>query len=164
MKSVVVSILLLTSSLLNGQIIDSLAPAVKLNNGEKLYIHTDKSSYFTGENIWFRGYLLNSSIDSRQEISSFIYVELLGDSLVSRVKIKDSEEGFAGHIKIADDQKAGRYILRAYTRWMQNFPVEYMFTKEIEINSIKAASGNISKVKIPPSNFDIQFFPESGRY
>ena len=164
MKNITITILLLFSSLLNGQIIDSLPPAAKLNNGEKLYIHTDKSTYFVGENIWLRGYLLNSSLESRQELSAFIYVELWRDSLIARVKIKDSEEGFTGHIKITDNIKDGRYILRAYTRWMQNFPAEYMFTKEIYVSTLSGVNSNFSIQMVSSSNFDIQFFPESGRY
>lgn len=163
MKNLTISILLLFSSLLNGQAIDSLVPHSKLNTGEKLYIHTDKSSYFVGENIWLRGYLLNSSVENRQELSAFIYVELWSDSLIARVKIKDSEDGFSGHIKITDNIKAGRYILRAYTRWMQNFPVEYMFSKEIYVFTLSGVNSNVSKQPVS-SNIDLQFFPESGRY
>ncbi len=164
MKNLTISILLLFSSLLNGQAIDSLVPHSKLNTGEKLYIHTDKSSYFVGENIWLRGYLLNSSVENRQELSAFIYVELWCDTLVARVKIKDSEDGFTGHIKILDNLKDGRYILRAYTRWMQNFPAEYMFTKEIYVSTLNNVANNLSKSVASSSNIDLQFFPESGRY
>lgn len=155
---------------------DSSGIKNQLSGGEKLYLHTDKTTYFAGEKIWFRGYLLNTSVNDQEQLSGYIYVELLGDSLYARVKIRDSEEGFAGYLNLKDDMKAGRYILRGYTKWMQNSPNEYMFSKEITIvtpaslrkeNLGIAPGGSLltntyEKPKVMP--LDLQFFPESGRY
>ncbi len=155
---------------------DSLTLKNPLLGGEKLYLHTDKSIYFAGEKIWFRGYLLNTSLSSQGELSAYIYVELLGDSLISRVKIRDSDEGFAGCVKLKDNLKAGSYILRGYTKWMQNAPNEYMFSREIKVITPESLrkenlASTLAKPSLTPATtsvskptLDLQFFPESGRY
>jgi uncharacterized protein YfaS (alpha-2-macroglobulin family) len=84
---------------------------------EKLFLHTDKSLYVSGEFIWFKGYLKNNTPISVFEESRFIYVELYGDTLISRVKIKYGEEGIAGRVPISHSIPTGEYTLRAYSRW-----------------------------------------------
>ena len=50
---------------------------------EKLYLHLDKPYYGAGEEIWFRGYLLNAITHMDNSPSNYIYVELTdrGDSV-----------------------------------------------------------------------------------
>lgn len=135
---------------------------------EKLFLHTDKSHYVAGEYIWFKGYLINSSPLSVHEESRFIYAELYGDTLISRVKIKWTEEGFAGRIPVNHNTPTGNYTLRAYSRWMMNSTPDYMFNKQISVinPAFKEAEDSLSSdlndhnAKAVAS---LQFFPESGR-
>jgi Large extracellular alpha-helical protein len=134
---------------------------------EKLYLHTDKQLYCSGEYIWFNAYLKNSSAHSLLPESNYVYAELMGrDSLLSRVMIKRSDEGFPGRIALASDLPSGKYTLRAYTAWMQPSPDAYMFHKEITVVNPLDEGGDI--LTPPPAQddalFDIQFLPESGRY
>jgi hypothetical protein len=137
-----------------------------LQDGEKIYLHTDRNTYFAGETIWIRAYLLNTNIKSQVPLSSYVYVELLGDVLIKRIKIKDSEEGFSGQIKIPDNLPSGKYTLRSYTDYMQNFPAEYIFSKEIKIVTPSYLRNDLESKSLPENEtyFDVQFFPESGRY
>lgn len=137
------------------------------SSSEKVYLHTDRSEYFAGETIWLKAYLANTDTGDTAKSSSFIYVELFGDSLISRIKIKEDSTGFDGWIKIPDNQPAGYYTLRAYTRWMTNFTEKYFFSKEITIVTPKSlATGNKSlSIQSGSSDYiDVQFFPEGGRY
>lgn len=54
---------------------------------EKIYLHTDKSAYTVGENIWFRAYGVHALLNVPGIPSKFIYVDLVDkrDSLVNRV-------------------------------------------------------------------------------
>jgi len=56
-----------------------------------------------------------------------VYVELLVDTVVSRIMLKKEEAGFAGHMLLSEEILPGEYVLRAYTNWNKNMPAEYMF-------------------------------------
>ncbi len=131
-----------------------------LAGGEKLYLHTDKSKYLPGDTIWIRGYLLNSSFSHQEALSGFVYVELYGDKLVKRIKIKDSESGFSGYLSIPDTLSSGSYRLRAYTRWMLNFPADFIYQKRIVVKDEKERVMQV----LSENDFDLQFLPEGGRY
>lgn len=134
---------------------------------EKVYLHTDKQVYCAEEYIWFNAYLTNNSYFSLLPESNYIYAELIHrDTILSRVKIKRCVEGFPGRIPLQTDLPSGKYILRAYTAWMQNFPEIYMFHKEITlINPLDAKSDSLTVQAFKnDSLFGIQFLPESGRY
>ena len=134
---------------------------------EKVYLHTDKQVYCAEEYIWFNAYLTNNSCFSLLPESNYIYAELIHrDTILSRVKIKRCVEGFPGRIPLQTDLPSGKYILRAYTDWMQNFPEIYMFHKEITlINPLDAKSDSFTVQAFKnDSLFGIQFLPESGRY
>ena len=63
---------------------------------EKLYLHLDKPYYGAGEEIWFRGYLLNAITHMDNSPSNYIYVELTdrGDSVLQRFKFRRDSLGF----------------------------------------------------------------------
>jgi len=104
---------------------------------EKVYLHTDKPYYSAGEELWFKGYLVNATTLEPTAFSQFIYVELVSklDSVLCRIKIKKDSLGFAGHIKLKPEIPAGYYSLRAYTYWMQNTPDAFFFSKNILIGN-----------------------------
>ena len=104
---------------------------------EKVYLQTDKPYYSAGEDIWFKGYLVNAATLKPTAFSKFIYVELVSklDSVLYRVKIKKDSLGFAGHIKLKPEIPSGNYSLRAYTYWMQNISNDFFFSKNILIGN-----------------------------
>ena len=104
---------------------------------EKVYLQTDKPYYSAGEEIWFKGYLVNATTLEPTAKSQFIYVELIDklDSVQYRIKIKKDSLGFYGHIKIKPEISAGSYSLRAYTYWMQNAGTDFFYSKNIFIGN-----------------------------
>ena len=151
-----------------------------LQSPEKVYVHTDKQVYCAGEYMWFNAYVENSSPLSLLPESNFVYVELIKDSVLSRVKIKRTPEGFTGRVPLESDLQSGKYTLRAYTSWMNNFPEGYLFHTEITIvNPVQERESDQTmqalfslsdpeseKVENAPHSalFEVQFLPESGRY
>jgi len=104
---------------------------------EKLYLQTDKPYYSAGEELWFKGYLVNATTLEPTAYSRFVYVELISkqDSVLYRVKIKKDSLGFDGHLKLKAEIPSGYYSLRAYTYWMQNTPGEFFYSKNILIGN-----------------------------
>lgn len=104
---------------------------------EKLYLVTDKPHYSAGDNIYFSAYLLNPVLFTPSVESSFLYVELISADgrLITRLKVLGEQGRFANAMSLSTKLDAGRYTLRAYTKWMSNFDKEYLFSKELEIGN-----------------------------
>ncbi|MDR2130069.1 MAG: hypothetical protein LBP56_02680 [Odoribacteraceae bacterium] len=105
---------------------------------EKLYMHTDKSVYVTGEKVWFRAYLVNARDHAPGGVySRFIYADLVDqrDSLVARVKVagRGDTACFHGYLPLPRSLPQGNYCLRGYSYYMQNDGDDFLFKKQIRV-------------------------------
>jgi hypothetical protein len=156
-----------------------------LQDIEKIYLHTDKSYYTTGEILWYKAYLVYAYTNVLFDNSNLLYVELISpDSKIIARNITRIDNGLGhGNIMLTDStgvKKTGTYQLRAYTNWMRNFGDDFVFTKDIEIiahnetiiNEPKKNNALSSNLNDKISNtisidkdenlISIQFFPEGG--
>ena len=104
---------------------------------EKIYLHTDKPYYITGEKIFFRAFLLDDFSNKQDTISRYIYVELINpaDSVVQRLKIrKDENNLFYGAIPLPEELPQGSYKIRAYSQYMRNQDENSFFSKYVRIS------------------------------
>ena len=106
---------------------------------EKLYLHTDKTVYITGEKIWLRAHLADAATHIPLPVSQYVYVELFNplDSLVARVKIRKDNDAYHGYVDIPPDIPEGDYTLRAYTNFMLSLDEHYLFHKTIHVANPK---------------------------
>lgn len=172
----------------DSSIVTAFTNYYELGIDEKLYLQCDKPYYSAGEQIWFKGYLLNAITLQRLMFTNFIYVELLraDGELVSRVKVRREPTGFNGYITLDPTMEAGDYTLRGYTRWMMNNDDEFFFAKSIKIvTPIPVTEGESEaeqlsrreKIKREEAetearnraearklDYDVQFFPEGGTF
>lgn len=126
---------------------------------EKLYLHTDRETYFPGQQVWLKGYLLMDFLPSVK--SSGMYVELLDDKQVINRQVFPAIGGLSrGQINLPDTLAEGLYTIRAYTLHMLNQEPGYLHKKLIRV---------INAGKSPPKNnplagnvVTINFFPEGG--
>jgi hypothetical protein len=128
---------------------------------EKIFVHTDKSSYLVGEIIWFKLYNVDATFHKPLDVSKVAYIELLdaNNKPVLQAKIALKQGDGNGSLFIPFTINSGKYKLRAYTNWMKNFDVNYFFEKHISvINTQKIYETGNSK----PLQYDVQFFPEGG--
>lgn len=142
---------------------------------QKVYLHTDKVCYQTGENIWIKAYLLNSITLQSDIISKEIFVELLDqEQRVAHTLILQNKNGLSeGDIYLKDSLIEGNYQLRAYTNWMRNFDHDYFFSKTIQIKNpgyenvvtksgLKDITDFNKTVKKNETDIKVTFFPEGG--
>ena len=73
------------------------------NPQERVYLHFDNTSYYKGEHIWYKAYVVEGSTLQPTNLSRILYVEPSGSFLLK------------------DTLNAGFYEVRAYTSWMLNF-------------------------------------------
>lgn len=154
---------------------------------EKIYLHTDRSKYFTGEDLWYKAYDVLAYNNVLTDNSNILYVELIApDSRIIARNKTNIEMGLGyGDFQLSDSLgvKPGMYQIRAYTNWDRNFGEDFVFTKDIEIMDAfelhfkpeslanrpagSAAANNSSKKAVPEKTvaqqgFSVDFFPEGG--
>ncbi len=91
---------------------------------EKIYIHTDNSSYFIGDTLWYKAYVTRADQLVPTNISKLLYVELITSDgyLVERQHVVVSATGATcGQFYLPDSLYSGFYEIRAYTRYQLNF-------------------------------------------
>ena len=90
---------------------------------EKVFVHTDNTSYHLGDTIWFAAYTRNTATDRPSNISRVLYAELWNhDGYLVERKLVEMKDG-RGHnfFELPDTLYAGYFELRAYTRWQLNW-------------------------------------------
>ena len=139
---------------------------------EKVYLQTDNSYYFNGDQIWFKAYVVVGSQHRLSAISGVLNVDLIDENntIVQSIKLPVIKGVTWGDFALADLLKKGNYRIRAYTNWMRNADEAYFFNKNITVLNSTTNNLNISKqtvtrqkvIKAISSKGDIQFFPEGG--
>ncbi len=129
---------------------------------EKIFVHTDKGAYLTGEILWFKLYIVDGSYNKPLNLSKVAYVEVLDDSNipVMQAKVELHNGHGSGSLYIPVSVNNGNFHFRAYTNWMKNFSPDYYFDKSITIvNPQRAPVASTTPAK---TDYDVQFFPEGG--
>lgn len=130
---------------------------------EKVFIHLNKSIYFTNENIWFKAYV----VEEKNMLSGYT-TNLRVNLLDIEGNVVDSKELFVkkgmayGDFFIENDLRSGSYFVQGYTHFMRNFGPQNVFLQEIEIiNPSNKGQFDASKTS---QDYVVQIFPESGHF
>lgn len=131
---------------------------------EKIYIHTDRTFYVTGDYLWLKVVTVDG-VDHRPfSLDRVAYVEILDAANTPVVQAKIALDKGTGHtaLFLPATLSSGNYTLRAYTRWMRNFPADAYFSKQITIVNTFRPLASVDEASVPA--VDIQFFPEGGNF
>lgn len=107
---------------------------------EKVYLHTDRSVYMAGDDVWLKAYVVDAITHIPLKQSRYVYVVLQNpfSEVVSRLCLRADEDGYIhGNVPLSEDLPKGEYTLVAYTRYMENAGPECFFRQRIVINSVK---------------------------
>lgn len=142
---------------------------------QKVYLHTDKSRYKVGEDIWFKAYAVDAVSHKPLPGISNLYVEIVSPrNIVVQVKLIKLRNGTGwGDFSIRDTTPEGNYLIRAYTSWMNNFEQEFFFSQNLYIenpnNKNFISSEDIRfnrkynrKLQKNAREVSLRFFPEGG--
>jgi len=128
---------------------------------EALYIHLNKTAFFKGEEIWFKGYAYDQKNQRSSKATANINVGIY-DAQGNQVKkaLFPSENGVThGNFLVDSTFTAGTYYIKAETNWMNNFKEDDAFVQKIEIiTDEETAETQITE----DVQFDFQFLPEGG--
>lgn len=147
---------------------------------EKAYLHLDNNSYYQGDTIWYKAYVVQAESNQPTQISKPLYVELLDPlgNTVSR-QIAEIKDGYAiGQIPLTNSFFSGYFELRAYTKWMLSAPEPQYYSRVLPIYrkmiGDKAEKRQIAEYNLEggmqkrpkekkEAQFSMRFFPEGGR-
>ena len=146
---------------------------------ENVYLHFDNTSYYQGDTIWFKAYVVNAATLQPSAISKPLYVELVDElGHVKERQIVKLDNGVGeGQISLASTFFTGFYEVRAYTKWMlafsddpqyfsRTFPVYRKQLSKDEPRSIAHFNMDASMKQRPlekKKGLTVRFFPEGGR-
>ena len=123
---------------------------------EKVYVQFDNTSYYTGETIWFKAFVVNASTLKRAE-SKVLYVDLISPTgvLLKQQKLKIVAGQADGSFVLMDgsteqarekrgvlEYPSGFYEVRAYTSYMLNFGAESVFSRVFAVYEKPKREGN----------------------
>jgi len=125
---------------------------------EKVYLHYDKSSYYAGETIWFKAYLMEGIFPAVQ--SKTLYVDWIDDKgvVLSHTVSPVVDAATNGQFDVPADYSGDFVHVRTYTKWMLNFDTAFLYSKDIRILPKEAANKRILAAVTP----SLQLFPEGG--
>ena len=118
-----------------GYLIQKYSRYCKSVPSEEIYIHCDMDEYISGENIWFKIYLIDRQSFKPSLNSRIVYFELLNTEnrpVVQKRILVDNGLG-PGQIVLPDTLSSGLYTIRAYTSWMKNFLPYNCFMRKVAI-------------------------------
>ncbi len=130
---------------------------------EKAFLHLDKTSYISGEILWFKFYNVDASLHKPFDLNKVAYVEVINNKNLPVLQSKISLHNGLGNgsFMLPTSLPTGSYTIRGYTNWMKNFPSDYFFEKAIVIvNALKLPDSSINKVSDQPT---VRYFPEGGQ-
>jgi hypothetical protein len=139
---------------------------------ELAYIQTSKDIYETGEDLWFKVYLLDAQYLNPSDLSKTLYLRLINDSSKKSVwqekyEIKD---GFAnGQVYLDNDLPEGEYLIEVFTpnsffKDTTEFYAVRRIKIQTDINSMTSEAAKTDKTLHDKKECKIQFtsFPEGG--
>ena len=132
---------------------------------ELVYLQTDKGIYETGEDLWFKTYVMDAQSLALSERSKTLFVEMLNarDSIVWQEKYPVLSGIAEGHMYIDKDLKEGDYRIHAYTRFsFLNDTLRPVYPKKIRVVKSIAYKGTDSPQDEDRPVVRLSFFPEGG--
>lgn len=127
----------LISFALEGQSVAAVAgnPEYPADPGEKIRLLTDRVIYCVNEKVFFTAeYSCSEELESLSW-STVLYVELIrwNGTSIAGSKLRLTGESTSAGIDIPGNIPSGNYFLRAYTKWMRNYPPDSYAYAEIKI-------------------------------
>lgn len=100
---------------------------------ESIYLHQNTTFLMSGENLFYTVYCLNNETGKLSDLSKMAYVELIGQDgkAVFSHKVRLEQGKGNGDYFVPTSVASGNYKLLAFTRWMQNGPVENFYQNDV---------------------------------
>jgi hypothetical protein len=128
------------------------------------FLHTNKTTYFSGEKLWFKAYITDTYDNKLRQKNENLYLSVYNETKLITHHFFKAEKGTStGEIKLPNDLPSGNYYVVIDTYLNQQFNFKGHATK-IKIINTK----NIGIDEIPTefnhndiNSIDVSFYPEN---
>lgn len=129
---------------------------------ETAYVHLNKSTYITNEDLGFTAYVFHKNDKKLSLLTKNLYVVIRDkNNKTVKEKLLKVENGITQNVfKIDSLFASGNYKFFAYTNWMKNFKEQNFFVQSFKV--INPDDTKIIENKTISAKIDAQFLPESG--
>ncbi|WGH74111.1 hypothetical protein P8625_08245 [Tenacibaculum tangerinum] len=132
------------------------------NTREVPFLHLNKTTFFVGEEIWFKAYVQEQNSQKLHKTTSNLYISIFDQkgNIKDQKLIKITEGIGRGNIKIDSTYTKESYYLKASTSWMKNFHEDNSYIQEISIitNEKQQTDNSINQEEF----YEFKLFPEGG--
>ncbi|MCH9659320.1 MAG: hypothetical protein K0U54_00255 [Bacteroidetes bacterium] len=118
-----------------GQVHQEMSEGYEAIPREKVFIHTNTITLFSGEYLYYKVYCMDAVTNVTSKLSKVAYVELIDKNRGTIFKHKvtlDSGVG-QGDFFVPVSLPSGSYKLTGYTQWMQNDEASHFFWADMAI-------------------------------
>jgi hypothetical protein len=124
---------------------------------EKYFIHTNKTTYFSGENVWFKTYVVEDGTNFPFFETSNLHLNLYNEALeLVHKELVYVENGISnGQFKLEKELPQGIYYIQLDSQWNKNF------NKKASIFKIEVLNFNSEKALTTSSIQKVAFVKES---
>lgn len=128
---------------------------------EKVYLQLDKEVYQPGDDLWFKGYILDAISFRPIERSKTLFVNIIDDagSIVSQDKFIIKNGYSAGDLTLPEILDDGNYKIVAHTSWMKNYEDPQVFMRSVQIKKLAPVEMIMPKVTLDLAFSDSIYFP-----
>ncbi|EKB50090.1 TonB-dependent receptor [Cecembia lonarensis] len=127
---------------------------------ERVYLHTDRSFYYSGDQVLFKAYFNYARPEMKRVLSNILYVELISSErdMILQKKFKIENGQAIGDITLPDTLNHKNYYLRAYTQWNRNYGPDAFYVQPLPVVSpFDRISGEVEKSE--PTEIQVKFSP-----
>jgi len=138
LRKIVIALLLVLSvanSSAQEKVSSTNANGLPIATEERVFLHTNTTTFLSGENLYYKMYCLNPIDNTASRISQIGYVVLIDDAKreIFNSKIALTDGTGQGDFFIPTTLKTGNYKLLSYTLWMLNREPVTPFESDIMI-------------------------------
>ena len=134
---------------------------------EKFFLHTNKTTYFTGEKIWWKAYIVSDFNNKPSTNTTNLYINFYDSNkslITHQLFYCDNGKAF-GEITLPEHLKTDRYYLSLDTQWNKNFDYKYVVLIDIintKTDKKEELLDNHISNQSDGKELEMEFHPESG--
>ncbi|UJP65400.1 TonB-dependent receptor [Mongoliitalea daihaiensis] len=102
---------------------------------ERIHLHTDRSYYYKGDQVFLKGYINYANPANRRTLSQVLHLEVLSEDrdVILEKKLKIENGVAVGDFFLPESLSGNQYYVRAFTQWNRNYGPDTYFIQALPV-------------------------------